>query len=356
MGCSCTKYNSASAIVKGNKLSDIRSNIITVRKNNCLESTDIKMEIQKKDSHPKRNYFYVIQRRTWTIILDFLPYKDLCQAGQLNKYKFNHVKFFRFLNTAAKSQELLKKFYKNKKKISDEFSIIKKNMINPLTVINNSQNISNHFNYTTINNFNKTLDTLNLNYNQYYKEFVPEGNFNSNIKNFSKINFKNIPTFKDRAQRAEGDNNTVNYFMKNETLFSNEQKQNYSLNFNDIKYPKINSRKISDFKNDKNSKNNSIEHCYSSKNSMSLEYPNSNITPSFSKEINFNQSAERELIINFVKSSSYLNTRERFLNYSGKLKKIKTISKYNSRRESKSARQLRLVDRVSPVNSRRFKS
>ena len=34
----------------------------------------------------KLNYFYVIQRNSWKIILDFLPYKDLRQVGRVNKY------------------------------------------------------------------------------------------------------------------------------------------------------------------------------------------------------------------------------------------------------------------------------
>jgi len=33
----------------------------------------------------KKNYFYTIQRNAWTIILDFLSYKELSQTGRLNK-------------------------------------------------------------------------------------------------------------------------------------------------------------------------------------------------------------------------------------------------------------------------------
>ena len=33
----------------------------------------------------KKNYFYVIQRNAWKIVIDFLPYKDLNQAGRVNR-------------------------------------------------------------------------------------------------------------------------------------------------------------------------------------------------------------------------------------------------------------------------------
>lgn len=33
----------------------------------------------------KKNYFNAIQRNAWTIILDYLIYKELCQAGKVNK-------------------------------------------------------------------------------------------------------------------------------------------------------------------------------------------------------------------------------------------------------------------------------
>lgn len=73
MGCSCQK-NVKSQIVSRNRLSEIRSNFIAI-------------ETKKKEvaRAPNRNRFFSLQRKTWIIILDFLPYKDLCQAGQLNK-------------------------------------------------------------------------------------------------------------------------------------------------------------------------------------------------------------------------------------------------------------------------------
>jgi hypothetical protein len=92
MGSCCTK-NQNNVVARGNKLSEIRSNLIHVRKNNknetkidgttkeLLTCSDSKL----RNINPKRNFFYVIQKRTWIVILDFLTYKDLCQAGQLNK-------------------------------------------------------------------------------------------------------------------------------------------------------------------------------------------------------------------------------------------------------------------------------
>lgn len=90
MGCNCTK-STTTAVAKGNKISEIRSNVISVQKSkggvskmsvnsgvNLRSSLKFAMSIH-------RNYFYVIQRKTWLVILDFLPYKDLCQAGHLNK-------------------------------------------------------------------------------------------------------------------------------------------------------------------------------------------------------------------------------------------------------------------------------
>lgn len=57
----------------------------------------------------------------------------------------------RILNKAARNQQLLKKFYKNRRSLKS----VENNQLpqEPYTIINNNQNITNHYNYTTINNF-----------------------------------------------------------------------------------------------------------------------------------------------------------------------------------------------------------
>ena len=77
MGCSCAKLSSAK-IVKANKIAEKKISFIKVNKKK--DEDNIKTIILQK-----RNVFYVLQKKTWIIILNFLPYKDLCQVGQLNK-------------------------------------------------------------------------------------------------------------------------------------------------------------------------------------------------------------------------------------------------------------------------------
>ena len=78
MGCNCSQ-NVPNKVIKMNKLADLRSNLITVRiKRKSIEESELEL-------YKKINMFNLINRKCWIVILDFLTYKDLFQAGQLNK-------------------------------------------------------------------------------------------------------------------------------------------------------------------------------------------------------------------------------------------------------------------------------
>ena len=89
MGCYSSK-NTTTKTVKSRKLSDKR---VTIGKF-CLpkaEMEKINYEEMSINNYAKnklilrRNMFYYIQKKMWIKVLDFLTYKDLCQAGLLNK-------------------------------------------------------------------------------------------------------------------------------------------------------------------------------------------------------------------------------------------------------------------------------
>jgi len=88
MGCYCTK-NTENKIIKPKKLSNKKLNISNLLGFHTQNegSSEIKFDSNyaKNKLMIRRKYFFFIQKKMWIIILDFLPYRDLCQAGLLNK-------------------------------------------------------------------------------------------------------------------------------------------------------------------------------------------------------------------------------------------------------------------------------
>jgi hypothetical protein len=93
---------------------NITTNVVTKRKISTKKKIgSIKApQSESKTKASRKNMFYYSNKKSWIIILDFLQYKDLYQAGKLNRY---YILKFRFLNLVSRSQELLKKFYINKR-------------------------------------------------------------------------------------------------------------------------------------------------------------------------------------------------------------------------------------------------
>jgi hypothetical protein len=84
MGSCFGTKNKKSEVLKGNKISAKRvydEQEITDK----VRVINVKSKANATLASKEKNYFYAIQRKTWINILDYLPYKDLCQAGQLNK-------------------------------------------------------------------------------------------------------------------------------------------------------------------------------------------------------------------------------------------------------------------------------
>jgi hypothetical protein len=89
MGCYTSK-NTISKTVKSRKLSYKRVNTgkFSLPRG---EIENINYEEMSNNNYVKnklilrRNMFFYIQKKMWIKVLDFLTYKDLCQAGLLNK-------------------------------------------------------------------------------------------------------------------------------------------------------------------------------------------------------------------------------------------------------------------------------
>jgi hypothetical protein len=81
MGVCCPKP-SATKVFKINKL---LKRTVDVDSKAFLNIQEVQIKKLNNTRNKKQNYFYAIQRNAWTIILDFLSYKDLCQAGKVNK-------------------------------------------------------------------------------------------------------------------------------------------------------------------------------------------------------------------------------------------------------------------------------
>jgi hypothetical protein len=91
MGCYCTK-NSETKIIRPKKLSNRQLNFSHLigppPQDENIESCSQKLFLNNNARNKlilRRNMFFYIQKKMWIKILDFLSYRDLCQAGLLNK-------------------------------------------------------------------------------------------------------------------------------------------------------------------------------------------------------------------------------------------------------------------------------
>jgi hypothetical protein len=77
-----------------------------------------------KSFYKKKNYLYIISPHNWLNIIDFLNYKELREAGKMNRYTIilDLFLFFRTMNYLVKNSKILMKFFTNKTRSTKNFN------------------------------------------------------------------------------------------------------------------------------------------------------------------------------------------------------------------------------------------
>ncbi len=231
----------------------------------------------------------------------------------------------------------MKKFYKNRKSIANFQGTT--NHLEQFKLINNNPNISNHYNYTTINNFNNINESFALN---LFKEV-------SSCENV--VNIRNIPTFKENICDI-GDNNTITPRKK----VSDSQNSISSLppiKNKDIQYVDMFSKKIIDIRIEQKSKINSTELILSSNNSIDLDV--SNKTPSFSGDMLSQMDDADSNSIGCDKKCASVNIKKDYFMQLNPLSSAKNKSVGMLNITEKNSVKLPFVKIEPPIISRSFK-
>lgn len=213
---------------------------------------------------------------------------------------------------------MLMKFYKNKKN---------SNLSKPESVT-----VTNHFNYTMINNFSNISESFAENFSQYIRDLET-----INLKEKKFINLKNVPTFEEKNLCESFENiNSVSHRRNSIDVYSVTETACYVSN-PEVPYVDIFSKKIINFKQ---------KLALVKKDSTDLLMTSK--TPSFREDINFHPETKKylrnsttltrpeQIQIPTIKKRSKFLSAGKLKNYSNLIRPTLTIPKYDTFIERKS--------------------